>query len=319
MSKKPIAVIDGDLIAFKASAACETRSIKATHRPTNRAKIFKHRTEMEEQVDLEKFPLEDFDIEDIQECEDVSFVLHTCKQMISNILQSCKTDVYEIYLSGDGNFRDTIPLPQKYKGNRTGLIKPLMLDKVKEYLVNVHNAVVVVGEADDRLAMRQWEGLKSKTKIIGCSTDKDSMGTEGWVFNWDKMQEPMLIKGLGELSIDESGKVRGFGSKWKYHQWICGDSIDGLNPTYLAKKRFGEKSSYKLLKDLTTDKECWKAVHDLYLSWYPESVEYIDQTGAKNCADYLNLAQVYWDGIHMLRWEGDKVDIREVMKKMDII
>lgn len=316
---KPIAILDGDLIAFKASAACETRSIKATHKPTNRVKIFKHRTEMKEQVDLEKFPLEDFEIEDIQECEEVSFVLHTCKQMINNILKSCETDQFELYLSGSGNFRDKLPLPQKYKGNREGLIKPLMLDKVKEYLINTHHAEVVVGEADDKISMRQWEGYKNKQKIIGCSTDKDSLGTFGWVFNWDKMESPIFIDGLGDLYLDDKGKVRGEGNKWKYLQWIVGDAIDGLNPSYLAKKKFGEKSGYKLLVDLHTEKECWQAVHDLYLSWYPESVEYIDQNGNKNCADYLNIAQIYWDSIHMLRWEGDRVDIREVMKKMEVI
>lgn len=314
-----VAVIDGDLIAFKASAACETRSIKATHKPTNRVKIFKHRTEMKEQVDLEKFPLEDFEIEHLQECEDVSFVLHTCKQMIKHITEACGADKYEIYLSGPNNFRDELPLPQRYKGNREGLIKPLMLDQVKEYLVNVHKAEVVQGEADDRISIRQYEGIKSRKKVIGCSTDKDSMGTEGYVYNWDNMQKPLLIKGLGELRIDEKNKVRGHGTRWKYLQWIVGDTIDGLNPSYLAKVKFGEKSGYKLLADLQTEKECWQAVHDLYLSWYPESVEYIDQCGAKVCADYLDIAQVYWDAIHMLRWEGDKVNIREVMVKMGIL
>ena len=83
--------------------------------------------------------------------------------------------------------------------------------------------------------------------------------------------------------------------------------------------KFGEKSGYKALVDLQTDFECWQAVHDLYLKWYPESIEYIDQNGAKCCADYLDIAQVYWDGIHMLRWEGDKVNIREVLTKMGVI
>lgn len=315
----PIAILDGDLIAFKASAACETRSIIATHVSSKRQKIFKHRTEMKESLDLEKFPLEHFEIKDIQECEDISFVLHTCKQMINNILKACDTDKYEIYLSGPDNFRDKLPLPQKYKGNREGLIKPLMLEKVKEYLINAHSAVIVQGEADDKISIRQWEGYKSKQKIIGCSTDKDALGTFGWIFNWDKMEQPEFIEGLGELHIDDKGKVRGKGNKWKYLQWICGDTIDGLNPSFLAKKKFGEKSGYKILSVLETEKECWQAIHDLYLSWYPKSVEYLDQTGSKVCADYLDMAQVYWDGIHMLRWEGDRVNIREVMKKMEIV
>lgn len=319
MTKKSIAVIDGDLLAFKASAANETRSIEALHNPTGRAKVFKHRTEFKETIDLKKFPLDTFTITDKQEAADLSYALHTVKKMIEGICKVCKTDQYEIYLSGANNFRDTLPLPSKYKGNRDGLMRPIQLTEVKDYLINVHKAEVVIGEADDKISIRQYDGVKSKTKIIGCSTDKDSLGTDGWIYNWDTMEKPMLVKGLGELHIDDKGKVRGHGSKWKYLQWIVGDTIDGLNPCELAKVKFGEKSGYKALVDLQTEKECWQAVHDLYLKWYPESVEYIDQNGAKCCADYLDIAQVYWDGIHMLRWEGDKVNIREVMQKMEII
>lgn len=319
MTEKTIAVIDGDLLAFKASAANETRSIEALHNPTGRTKVFKHRTELKETIDLEKFPLDTFTITDKQEAADLSYALHTVKKMIEGICKVCKTDQYEIYLSGSDNFRDKLPLPSKYKGNRDGMIRPLQLTEVKEYLIKVHKAEVVVGEADDKISIRQYDGVKSKTKIIGCSTDKDSLGTDGWIYNWDTMEKPMLVKGLGELYIDDKGKVRGHGSKWKYLQWIVGDTIDGLNPCELAGVKFGEKSGYKILVDLQTEKDCWQAVHDLYLKWYPESVEYIDQNGVKCCADYLDIAQVYWDGIHMLRWEGDKVNIREVMQRMGIV
>lgn len=316
---KPIAIIDGDLLAFKSSAVCEQRSIEVTHIPSNRKKVFKTRREMKSFVDLDKFPIEDFLIKDVQTPEDVSFALHTAKQMIKKICDACETNQYEIYLSGPNNFRDKLPLPQRYKGNREGLMRPLLLSEVKEYLIKYHKAEVVEGEADDKLSIRQWEGYKTKQKIIGCSTDKDSLGTFGWVFNWDKMQEPMFIEGLGELYLDEKGKIRGHGNKWKYIQWTLGDTADGLNPTYLCGARFGEKTAYKLFSNLKTEKECWKAVHDLYLKWYPQSVEYIDQNGAKNCADYLNIAQIYWDGIHMMRWEGDRVNIKQVMKNMEII
>ncbi len=318
MSNRPIAIIDGDLLAFKSSAANETRGIIALHKASGRSKTFKHRTELKETVG-EKFPIEDFEITDIQSAEDISYALHTVKRMIQGICETCETDKYEIYLSGKDNFRDELPLPQRYKGNRSGLVKPLQLKEVMEYLKGVHKAEVVIGEADDKISMRQHDGIKTNTKIIGCSTDKDSMGTDGWVYNWDRMQEPMFVKGLGELTLDEKGKVRGHGSKWKYLQWIVGDAIDGLNPCYLAGIKFGEKSGYKILKGLQTEQECWQAVHDLYKKWYPTEVDYVDQCGVNQVADYLKIAQMYWDGIHMLRFEGDFVNIREVMQKMGIV
>lgn len=198
-------------------------------------------------------------------------------------------------------------------------MRPLQLTEVKDYLINAHKAIVVTGEADDFISIRQYEGIQSKVKVIGCSTDKDSLGTDGWIYNWDTMDKPMLVKGLGELRIDEKGKVRGHGSKWKYLQWIVGDTIDGLNPCELAKIKFGEKSGYKILVDLETDKECWQAVHDLFLKWYPKKVTFIDQVGIEQCFDYLDIAQVYWDGIHMMRWKDDRVDIKSVMQKMSIL
>lgn len=315
---RTIAVIDGDLLAFKASAANETRSIRALHKPSQRSKKFKHRTELKEVIG-DKFPIEDFEITDIQEVSEVSHALHTAKQLVNKICEMCNTSEYEIYLSGENNFRDELELPQRYKGNREGLMRPLQLTEVKNYLVNTHKAEVVVGEADDKISMRQWEGIKNNLKIVGCSTDKDSLGTDGYVLNWDKMTEPMFIKGLGELSVDDKNKVRGYGSKWKYLQWIVGDQIDGLNPCYLAKIKFGEKSGFKILKDLETEQQCWKAVHDLYKSWYPQDVTYIDQNGRQVTKDYLGIAQVYWDGIHMLRFPGDFVNIREVMQRLAIV
>lgn len=319
LTTKPIAIIDGDLLTFKSAAVCEERSIEVTHIPSKRVKNFKTRTEMKEVVDFEKFNIKDFSIKDIQTPQDASFALHTCKQMIKKIITACGTDEYEIYLSGPNNFRDILPLPQKYKGNREGLMRPLLLDEVKNYLIKYHNAEVVIGEADDKISMRQWDGYKSGEKIIGCSTDKDSLGTFGWVFNWDKMNAPMFIEGLGELYLDEKGKLRGYGNKWKYCQWTLGDTADGLHPTYLSKSRFGEKTAFKLFSELKTEKDCWQTVHDLYLKWYPKPVEYTDQNGVWCGADYLDMAQIYWDGIHMMRWENDRVNIREVMKKMGII
>lgn len=311
---KPITVIDGDIIAFKCSAANEVRSIKALHKPSARSKIFKHRTELKELIG-DKFPISDFEIMDVQECEDISHALYSVKHMINSICKACGTDKYEIYFSGPNNFRDKIPYPTPYKGNREGMIKPLQLREVMEYLIERHGAIVVQGEADDKICERQWDGLQSGQKIIGCSTDKDSYGTEGWIYNWDKMDKPFLVKGLGKLWVDDKSKVWGIGYKWKALQWICGDKVDGLNPTHLCKVKYGEKSAYKLLVDLRTEDEVNKAVHDLYLKWYPEDMVYTDCFGEQQKANYMDIAQMYFDGIHMRRFAEDKPDVRDIWSK----
>lgn len=317
--KETIAVIDGDILAFKSSAANENRSVEVTHEPSGRVKIFKHRTEFKQQVDVEKFGEDAFSIKDVQEAAGISFALHTVKKMIESICRACGTDKYEIYLSGNDNFRDKLPLPSKYKGSREGLMRPLQLSEVKKYLIKSHGAVTVKGEADDMISTRKYYGLQNGIKIIGCSTDKDDMGAEGWTYNWDSMNKPMLVQGLGELIVNDKNKVKGYGSKWKYFQWLAGDRIDGLNPTELAGIRFGEKSAYNLLSELTTEEECLKVVHDTYFKWYPEPVKYEDQNGIDRKMDYLDIAQMYWDGIHMHRWRDDFVCVQDLFKEYNII
>lgn len=307
-----IAVIDGDLIAFKCAAANEVRSIKALHIPSGRSKVFKHRTELKELI-ADKFPYDDFEITDIQEADQIAYALYSAKHMIKSICEKCSADSYEIYFSGKDNFRDRLALPTRYKGNREGLIRPLQLREVKEYLSEKHGAMTVLGEADDACSRRQWEGLQGGEKVVGCSTDKDSYGCDGWLLNWDKMDKPFLIQGLGKL-WEKGGKIWGVGYKWKALQWLCGDAIDGLKPTYLAKVKYGEKSAYKALKDLSSEEEVNKVVHDIYLKWYPENKQFVDQCRVERDLNYVQLAQVYMDGIHMERWEGDRLNVAEMWR-----
>ena len=58
-----LCVIDGDLIGFKASAACEKRFIRVVHKGSNRSKEFQHRTAFREWLkEQEKWEETDFDI-----------------------------------------------------------------------------------------------------------------------------------------------------------------------------------------------------------------------------------------------------------------
>lgn len=316
-----IAVIDGDILAYVNSAATEERSIQAIHKESGKKKTFKHRTEFREFLkDKEKWQESDFDIVDQQKPEDIS---HTCmliKRAIKDILEKCETDKYEIYLSGKNNFRDNLPLPVKYKSNRSETLRPLNLAAAKDYLSGIHNAKVVdFAEGDDKLSMRAWDGYKSKTKIIQCTTDKDSMGCMGWNLNWDKMDKPTLINGLGSLYLNDKNEVKGYGRIWMAFQWLNGDATDGYKPTHLCKSRFGEKSAYNLLKDCKTDQECWAAVYNQFTKWYPEPFEYQSWDGVTRLATVFDIMQMYLDCCRMLRWEGDKVDVYEVLKKMEII
>lgn len=320
MSKKDIiAVIDGDEIAYQIAAACETRSIKATNSLNKESSSFKHRTELKKFLHGLEVPEGFYDIEDVQVADELSNALHSVKVVVDNIKVACKADQIEIYISGKDNFRDSIPLPTKYKSNRTDSLRPILLTEIRAYLVKKYNAVVVDGaEVDDVVCYRMWDGYKSKQKIIGVTADKDACGSSGWLYNRDKMTEPEFIDGFGELYIDAKNKVRGKGRKWGYTQWIVGDSCDGYNPSEIAKVKYGEKSAYKLLEPLKTDKECIQAVYDLYKSWYPSEVKYADWQGNEVVTDVVGIMQMYMDCYRMRRWKDDTVSVKDILAKMEI-
>lgn len=318
-NKEVIVVIDGDEIAFQIAAACETRSILATNLISKQGCEFKHRTEMKKFLQGLDIPEEFFSIEDLQVADELPNALHSVKVVVDNIKSACKADKIEMYISGKDNFRDNIPLPSKYKDNRKDTIRPLLLNDIRAYLVKKYSATVVDGvEVDDVLCYRMWNGYKSKQKIIGATIDKDACGSSGWLYNRDKMTEPEFIEGLGELYLDSKGKVRGKGRKWLYTQWLIGDPTDFYNPCEICKVKYGEKSAYKLLKDLTNDKECVQAVYNQYKEWYPSEVKYTDWQGNEVVTDVIGIMQMYLDCARMRRWDGDTVNVKDMLSKLGV-
>lgn len=318
-----IAVLDADIIAFRCAAANEKRSIKATHKTTGQEIVCPHRTALKEQI-KDAFTIDEFDIEDVQTAEHVSHAYHAINTTVEALKKSCQADKVEIYISGEDNFRDSLPLPKKYKGSRDKIsIKPLQLTDCRDYLVNKKDAVIVHGkEVDDILAQRCYEGLKSKGKhkTIACTIDGDQQGVEGWMYNWTKMFKPKLVKGLGDIFLTKENKdFDGYGRKFFYAQWVLGDSVDDFKPCEIAKKKFGVVSMFNLLNDCKTDKECVQAVYDQYRKWYPdEYTEYVDWTGTKQKKTVIEIMEMYAACAHMLRFDGDKFDVKKLFDKLEI-
>ena len=310
-----LCVIDGDIVGFKAAAACETRFIRAVHTESGKEKEFKHRTEFRSWLKTQdKWQEGDFTVIDDRQVEDIANCLHTIKVMVNNIFESSGCDDLKIVVQGDGNFRDELPLPTKYKGGRQDMIRPLHLKEAQSYLISKYKAERANGqEGDDILAAYAYEGFKSKKKIVQCTTDKDAKQCAGWLYNWDKMQEPIFIQGLGKLEINSKGKLDGYGRKWLYYQATCGDPSDSYNPAELAKAKYGEKSFYKDFTELETDKACWLKMEEIYKKWYPETFTYTAWDGVNHTVDHIDIMQIYMDCAHMRRWEGDQIDVRKVL------
>ena len=318
---KTIAVIDGDIIAFRAAAANEVRSVKAIHKITGEEIICAHRTALKEQI-KGAFLMDEFDVIDIQTPEDISHAIHSLKSTIERLKNSCETEEIEIYLGGKDNFRDSLPLPTKYKFGRDKELRPVQLKEVRDYLVKHQGAIIVNGyESDDKLAMRCYEGLKQGIKTIACTLDGDQNGVAGWMYNWNKHSEPFLVKGFGEISLNEKrNDFDGHGRKFFYAQWVYGDwGTDKFKPVDLAGKSFGVVAMYNLLKDCETDKEAVQAVYNQYKAWYPtEPIKYTAWDGTEQEKTLFEFMDIYAAACHMLRFEGDKICTKTLLDKLKI-
>jgi len=312
-------IIDGDVLAFRCAAANESRSIKVTNSITGQATEHAHRTAFKEHI-KGTFEIDEFEIDDVQTCEDISHAFHAVDTCITAWMKSCEADAYEIYLSGDDNFRDSLPLPSKYKGSRSGNIKPKQLKDCRDYLVGKHKAEVIHKmEVDDKLAHRCYEGIQQKVKNIAVTIDGDQNGVEGWMYNWTKQREPMLVKGFGHIELVKGNKdFDGYGRKFYYAQWVMGDSTDCFKPCELAGKKFGVVAMYKLLGECKTDKECVQAVYDQYKAWYPTPVTYTAWDGSEHTKTAIELMDMYAACAHMLRFADDKFDTAKLLKTLGI-
>ena len=114
-----LVVVDGDLISYKASAASETRTILVTNKETERTKDFANRTELKAWLKESEKDINDYSIEDVQTPEPLENCLHTVKMMLQGIHEASGCDEMKVVVQGEGNFRDNLLLPTKYKSNRT--------------------------------------------------------------------------------------------------------------------------------------------------------------------------------------------------------
>lgn len=160
---------------------------------------------------------------------------------ITEIIQTTGAEVYEVYLTGPGNFRNELATIKPYKGTRTGNEKPYHWETVSQRLKDVWGAITVNGiEADDYLALRGTEEGRNYTI---CSRDKDLRQVPDCVhYSWpcgatQPAVGPFVVDGVGEVTYEvkvygakkqKSYKLKGHGDAFFYGQLLVGDSVDNI-------------------------------------------------------------------------------------------
>lgn len=319
MKKETVLLIDGDIIAYRMSAAVDTRSVLVTHLPTKKQKVFKHRTEfkklLERKGKLES--IDEYSIDDMIEFEDVSHCLRNIKLKLKQLKVMTGADRTEIYISGDKNFRLDLDLPTKYKGNRDGSYRPTHLNESKEYLVSVHGAVKAYEiEADDILSVRAYEEIDKGNRAIIASVDKDTLQAEGIGFlDWTQEEPEVYWISPDTLGAvwDTGKKITGHGLKFLAYQILCGDPVDGYKPTQLSKSKYGGKTAVKDLKDLKTKEEVAALVVKRYKEFYPEEFEYVAWNGKVIKSSWEHMLDIYFRCAYMKRSWDDESDWKKFL------
>lgn len=307
--KKTTLLVDGDILAYRASAAAEKKSVKVIHK-SGQHKVFKNRTEFKKFLESreQKERIVEYTFEDVVEPESVELALNTIKGMLSKLDSITFADKREVYISGKDNFRTNLLLPTKYKAGRDDTVRPVHLDAAKEYLLDHQSAIRAVKiEADDILSVRAYEEIEKGNIAIIASNDKDTYQAEG-VFMFDFTKEnPVLfeIPTVGELRKVKT-QVKGEGLKFLAFQLLAGDTADDYCPYYLAKKNsgvvYGAASAYKDIADLDFQDEILNKVIERYKSWYPEPFDYIAWNGTEvKSATWESMLDLYFKCAWMKR------------------
>lgn len=179
-----------------------------------------------------------------KELEPVENALHLIDSVISKIQDKYPKLERQIFLSPSvGNFRETIAVTHKYKGNRDAMQKPKYFREIKDYLMGKYGAVVAVGqEADDELGI----GATLFPDSVMVSIDKDLRQVPGLHYDWVKEEEINVTKKEGNLSF--------------YSQVLSGDPTDNIH----GLPGIGPVKGRKMLADCASSRDCWQVVLDAY-------------------------------------------------------
>lgn len=321
--KKRVVIVDSDILVYRVAAACEKRTIEVTHKKSKRKKIFNNRTEFKALLKAKNFAYveSDYKIKDIQTVnEDIPW-RQVFERQVASFKEVLWGEELIFLISGNNNFRDLLPLPKAYKGNRKDALKPLLRQECKEYLKGKYKAVVVSGEeVDDQVIWLGYEYLAKGYEVIIVTSDKDSNAYSGLsLYDYTKEKpEIVQIPRLGSLWIDDKGKVRGLGFLFYALQAVTGDITDNFKPSELNGEKFGEKTAYDLLKACESEQEALQVVISKYMTWYPKRFTYKDWTGKTHSVIWKDIIDLYHKCARMKETRDDKLNFTDFAKQYGV-
>jgi hypothetical protein len=220
----------------------------------------------EQELDIE---IEDQEFHLIVESE--SHARQAARTVIESALRELKrrfkTDDLEVYyfLTGKGNFRESLATIAEYKGNRKDIPKPHHYAAIRDYYIDHWGAYVVEGiEADDEVSIRAWEEYRDCNQphpsYVIATIDKDLDQIPGWHYDYKKHVFYEVDALDGEMFF--------------YAQTIAGDATDNIKGCY----RIGITKAKALVDawfdEAVESQQDWRFyVWDMVVQTYQENME----------------------------------------------
>lgn len=182
--------------------------------------------------------------------EPVAFALANAKSTLNNILKVFPDrKFHRIYLTGSGNFRDTLGTIKIYKANRKDMVKPEHLEATRDYLMKHWDAVMINGrEADDAVGCAQ---VDKSSCIVGI--DKDLNQIPGYHYNYRKQHFYNVTKLQANTFF--------------WYQMLTGDRVDNIPGI----KGVGVVTAQKIIEECQGDlTRLQERVEALYRKQYGE-------------------------------------------------
>jgi hypothetical protein len=151
---------------------------------------------------------------------------------------------YKGFLTGKGNFRDSIAVTVPYKGQRVSE-KPVHLQALRCHLVTSWGFTVVQGiEADDAVGIAAYAVPEDETIMV--HIDKDLNQFRGWHYNYRNKEKYHVTEFEGLTAF--------------YTQILTGDRIDNI----IGLKGIGPVKAKRILEECTNESELYQAVLKAY-------------------------------------------------------
>jgi len=283
----PVLLVDGDIFAYRASAASDGR-VYFFKLACGRIIEEKYKKDIltlhDKHVHLGDAPGE---VKMEYRPDPVEYALHTLKVSIASLETDLREHTdgvgpMEVFLTSGDSFRNT-EVYAGYKKNREDMRKPTHLNDCKQYLINKFGAKVKPGllEADDMIAIRATELAEAGAPFLIVSLDKDLKQVPGYHWNFSKK----------ELSYVDPVEAK----RNLYKQILIGDQTDGIPGLYGV----GPKRAEVLLDDLMEEGHMYLVVLKEYLDKIPKTV--------KNHAEFCaNLMHTHAHLLYLLRKEDER-------------